>query len=215
MANQDLRLEAASKLRALGHDFVARDLNDGQFEEIVRRLDELLDVVGAADLRPRAISPEGLANFKMVVPEADAVVKHQLFSDSIVSGGANPMGLGALLWRDGDDAVMEVTLGKAFEGAPGRAHGGVVAALIDETMGLVNAIGGVLTFTAQLDIKFEAPVPVDEPVVARARLVSHHGRKYYVEARVTSGDTVVASASALFIAIDPSKFLEHVPVRQP
>ena len=50
------------------------------------------------------------------------------------------MGLNASLWREGDVAVMEVTLGRAFEGAPGRAHGGIVAALLDETMGLVHVI---------------------------------------------------------------------------
>ncbi len=198
----------------MGHDFVAHDLSDAQLADVVRRLDELAEVVVAAAPRQRVISREGLANFTMVVPASDTVVKHQLFSDSVVSGGANPMGLGAVLWRDGDAAVMEVTLGSAFEGAPGRAHGGIVAALVDETMGLVNAIGGVLAFTAQLDIKYVAPVPVNEPVIARAWLARRHGRKHYVEARVTAGDTVVVTATALFIAMDPQKFLEHVPVEE-
>jgi acyl-coenzyme A thioesterase PaaI-like protein len=209
VTNQDLRIDVASRLRSLGHDFVAHELSDAQLADVKRRLDELAEVVGAAVPRQRAMSREGLANFTMVVPESDTVMKHQLFSDSVVSGGANPMGLGAVLWRDGDEAVMEVTLGSAFEGAPGRAHGGIVAALVDETMGLVNAISGVLAFTAQLDIKYVAPAPVNEPITAR-----RHGRKHYVEARVSAGDTVVVTATALFIAMDPQKFLEHVPVER-
>jgi len=60
----------------------------------------------------------------MAIPEVGKDERHQLFSDSIVTGAANPMGLGGYLWREGDVAVQEVTLGKAFEGAPGRAHGG-------------------------------------------------------------------------------------------
>lgn len=214
MINHDLRIDVASRFRSLGHDFVAHELSDAQLADVKKGLDELAQVVGAAAPRQRAISREGLANFQMVVPDSDAVMKHQLFSDSVVSGGANPMGLGAVLWRDGDEAVMEVTLGSAFEGAPGRAHGGIVAALVDETMGLVNAISGVLAFTAQLDIKYVAPAPVNEPITARAWLARRHGRKHYVEARVSAGNTVVVTATALFIAMEPQKFLEHVPVER-
>ena len=126
----------------------------------------------AARPRERTIPSGALANFKMAVPAEGQVERHQLFSDSIVSGGANPMGLGGYLWREGDVAVMEVTLGKAFEGAPGRAHGGIVAALIDETMGLVLAINEQLAFTAQLDITYVAPAPINEPIFARAWLKS-------------------------------------------
>jgi acyl-coenzyme A thioesterase PaaI-like protein len=138
--------------------------------------------------------------------------KHQLFSDSIVSGGANPMGLGAYLWREGDVSVMEVTLGKAFEGVPGRAHGGIVASLLDETMGLVLAIHEVLAYTVQLDISFLAPTPLNEPVIARAWLKERKGRKFFVTATVKAGDTDLASASGLFLTVEPHQFLEHLAV---
>jgi acyl-coenzyme A thioesterase PaaI-like protein len=151
-----------------------------------------------------------LANFKMAVPREDSVERHQLFSDSFVSGLTNPLGLGASLRREGDVAVMDVTLGRAFEGAPGRAHGGVVAALIDETMGLVLAIHGVLAFTGQLDITYLAPTPIGEALCARAWLARHAHRKLFVEASVRANDVDVAKASALFIAVDPTKFLKHL-----
>ena len=77
---------------------------------------------------------------------------------------------------------MEVSLGKAFEGAPGRAHGGIVAALIDETMGLVLAIHGLLAFTAQLDITFLSPRRSTSPSWRRARLHANEGRKLSVAA---------------------------------
>jgi acyl-coenzyme A thioesterase PaaI-like protein len=148
----------------------------------------------------------------MAVPSENSLEKHQLFSDSIVSGGSNPMGLGGYLWREGDVSVMQVTLGKAFEGAPGRAHGGIVAALLDETMGLVMAINDVLAYTVQLDISYLAPTPVNEPIIARAWLKERDGRKLLIAATVQAGETELASATGLFIAVDPQKFLEHLAV---
>ncbi|HVB51003.1 MAG TPA: PaaI family thioesterase [Acidimicrobiales bacterium] len=210
MTNDERRANVASRLRDIGHDFVARDLSDEQLDELLALLAELTRISQSAVRRERDLTNVDVSTFKMVVPNVDDVTRHQLFADSFVSGNANPLGLGASLRRDGDVAVMNVTLGKAFEGAPGRAHGGVVAALVDETMGLVLAIHGRLAFTAQLDITYLAPTPIDEPLSARAWLAHGSHRKLFIEASVTAGGVDVVTAKALFIAVDPSKFLEHL-----
>ncbi len=210
MSDAARRAAAATRLRALNHDFVARDLDDEQLDEVIELLERLAGVVGAAPTRGRALEGVDVESFRLVAPQGTRAERHELFADSFVSGAANPLGLGASLRREGDVAVMEVSLGKAFEGAPGRVHGGVVAALVDETMGLVLAIHGVLAFTGQLDITYLAPTPVNETVHARAWLVERSDRKLSIEAAVTAGDVEVARASALFIAVDPAKFLEHL-----
>ncbi|MFZ1062514.1 MAG: PaaI family thioesterase [Acidimicrobiales bacterium] len=205
-------MRAATLLRELGHDFVAHDLDDEQLDEITAHLEELQRLVAHGVVRTRVVPSGALSSFKMAVPNEDSMAKHQLFSDSIVSGASNPMGLGAYLWREGDVSCMRVTLGKAFEGVPGRAHGGIVAALVDETMGLVLAIYDVLAYTVRLDISYLAPTPINEPVVARAWLEKRDGRKLFVAATVQAGDVDVASATGLFIAVHPQKFLEHLAV---
>jgi acyl-coenzyme A thioesterase PaaI-like protein len=205
-------MTAATLMRELGHDFVAHDLDDEQLDEIRAHLEELQRIVAHGQLRTRVVPSGALQSFKMAVPSENSLEKHQLFSDSIVSGGSNPMGLGGYLWREGDVSVMQVTLGKAFEGAPGRAHGGIVAALLDETMGLVMAINDVLAYTVQLDISYLAPTPVNEPIIARAWLKERDGRKLLIAATVQAGETELASATGLFIAVDPQKFLEHLAV---
>jgi len=212
MTNEERRMRAASLMREVGHDFVARDLDDEQLDEINAHVEEIRRIIANGELRTRVVPVGTLENFKMAVPNKDSMEKHQLFSDSIVSGGANPMGLGAYLWREGDVSVMEVTLGKAFEGVPGRAHGGIVASLLDETMGLVLAIHEVLAYTVQLDISFLAPTPLNEPVIARAWLKERKGRKFFVTATVKAGDTDLASASGLFLTVEPHQFLEHLAV---
>lgn len=210
MSTDELRALAAGKLRAIGHSFVARDLTDQQLGELLTHLDAVADLVEDAPVRVRTVDPEAASRFAMHAPEQSSPTSRQLFADSIVSGVANPLGVGAELWREDDLAIMRVTLGKAFEGAPGRAHGGVIAALIDETMGVVLGIASVLAFTAQLDITYRAPTPIDHPIEVTAWLSKHEGRKLSIEAKVQDGETLIASATALFISVDPQAFLEKI-----
>ena len=210
MTNDERRVAAASLMRELGHEFVGRSLSDDQLDALSADVRALLERVRDAPPRVRQLSRRGLEEFTLTIPTFEELGEGQLFSDSVVAGGANPMGLAAQLWREGDVACMRVTLGNAFEGAPGRAHGGVVAALLDEVMGLMNVIHGAMAFTAQLDITYLAPTPVGEPIVARAWLARHENRKQFVEATLHAGDLLVASAKALFISIDRSTFLEQL-----
>jgi acyl-coenzyme A thioesterase PaaI-like protein len=214
VTSEEQRIVAASLMRELGHEFIARDLSDDQLDDLSVELRELLERVRDAALRVREFSRDRLEEFTLTIPTIDEIGQRQLFSDSVVAGAANPMGLGAQLWRDGDVACMRVTLGEAFEGAPGRAHGGVVAALLDEVMGLMNVIHGAMAFTAQLDITYHAPTPVGEPIVARAWLVRRDERKHFVEATLHADDLLVASAKALFIAMDRSTFLEQLLINE-
>lgn len=203
----EARATAAARLRDIGHDFVTHDLDEGGLSELAGVLAAWDERIRSAPRREYRRSAESFDAFLAAVPEHGRGEPRQLWSDSIISGGANPMGLGAYLWRDGDDAVMEVSLGKAFEGAPGRAHGGIVAALFDETMGLVLTIHRMLAFTARLEISYLAPTPVNQTIVARARLLERDGRKLTITAQLTAGDEVVAEASALFIQVDPARYL--------
>lgn len=209
MTNDELRAHVAGLLRDLGHAFVGTDIDDETLQRFSATLTQQIEELAQRPPRVRTRPEGGFASFKMAVPQHGEGERRQLFADSIVSGGANPMGLGAWLWRDGDHAVMEATLGKAFEGAPTRAHGGIVAALIDETMGLVLAIHEALAFTVQLDITYLAPTPINETIYARAWLERKEGRKLFMRAEVTSGATTIAEASSLFIEVDPTKFLAH------
>ncbi len=201
---------AASLMRELGHEFVGRDLSDDQLDAVSAEVRALLERVRDAPPRVREFSREGLEEFTLTIPTYDELGERPVFSDSVVAGGANPMGLAAQLWRDGDTACMRVALGKAFEGAPGRAHGGVVAALFDEVMGLMNMIHGAMAYTAQLDVTYLAPTPVGEPIVARAWLARQDDRKQFVEATLHADDLLVATAKALFITIDRSRFIEQL-----
>ncbi len=113
--------------------------------------------------------------------------------------------------RDGDEAVAVVTLDSAHEGAPGRSHGGIVAALFDDVFGFVLTINEQPAFTGELTVRYERGVPLHVSLECRARLTERDGRKMYMTAELTgtddSGDPVVYCRSwAIFIAILPETF---------
>jgi acyl-coenzyme A thioesterase PaaI-like protein len=102
--------------------------------------------------------------------------------------------------------VLHATLGDAFEGAPGRAHGGIVAALFDEAMGFVLSIACTPAFTGRLSVTYRAPVPLGVPLEFRARLTRRDGRKLLMAGEARHGDTLLAQADSLFVAVDSKRF---------
>ena len=200
MTTDERRARVASALRALGHDFVDHEVDDDELTSMADEVEALLARVRRGARRPRRAGVES-----DTVEDVNAL-HLSLAHDALVGGPGNPMGLGARHWYDGDEAVMEVEIGRAFEGAPGRGHGGVLAMLVDETMGYVLAHHGIFALTGWLRIDYRDAAPLGVPVRARAHLASREGRKLTIEARVESGSTLVAEAQALFIAVNPRRF---------
>lgn len=130
------------------------------------------------------------------------------FDERPVSGRSAPLGFDVDVFRDGHEAVGQVTLGKAHEGAPARSHGGIVSALFDDLFGFVLTIEQQPAFTGELTIRYEAPTPIDEPLACRVRLTERDGRKLHMTGELTVLRTgqVTARGRAIFIAIDPDAF---------
>lgn len=118
-----------------------------------------------------------------------------------VTGPGNPLGLAGTVVRDGDTAVGRFTFRAASAGLPRVAHGGHLAAAIDGLLGLAAVhLTSTPVVTANLEIDYLAPVPVDEEVIITAQVISHTGRKYVVGAVGRCADTDVVRATSLFIA---------------
>jgi acyl-coenzyme A thioesterase PaaI-like protein len=203
-AREALRTEAAAALRDLVHAFVGHECDE---DALVALRDWARAEADALDRRPsrsrvllmqRALAAGGPADWK---PGASAG-----FEDRAVAGRANPTGLVFESWREGDTMVADVTLGAAFEGAPGRAHGGIVAAAFDDFTGAVIGMLEAPAFTGELTVRFVQPVPVQTPLRLRTWLDSRDGRKLHIHADAHAGDELVATCKAVYITVDPSTF---------
>lgn len=197
------RIEAAEALRRLGNALVGHHVEEDYLFEMAKTADAMLADVIAGERRVRPIDDMKRYVWGLSPGEGDRI---DHFPDCIVSGAANPMGLGMSIWRDEEEAVARVRLGHAFEGAPGRAHGGIVASIFDDVMGIVLTIHSTPAFTARLTVSYLAPAPVGVELEFRARLTSRDGRKLCMAAEATHAGTVIAEAEGLFIALPPERF---------
>lgn len=98
-------------------------------------------------------------------------------------------------------------LTRAHEGGPGLAHGGVVAAVLDDLFGFLLYRTGSPMVTARLEIDYRRPIALDVEYVAAARVDSQEGRKVWCEGSLCDeGGVVVAQARGLFLQVDFSHF---------
>ena len=105
-----------------------------------------------------------------------------------------------------DEVVGIATLLPAYEGGPGRAHGGMVAAIFDDITGYVLRIAQTAAFTGTLTVRYHKPTPMEVPLTFRARLVGREDRRLFITADCRHGDALISSCEATYITIDPSVF---------
>ena len=106
----------------------------------------------------------------------------------------------------------EFTVGEHHQGAPGLAHGGVLASALDEVMGALNWLLMAPAVTARLEIDYAAPVPVGTALHLAAMIIGQSGRKVYCVAEGRSGDAggrLLVSARGLFLQVPLEHFHEH------
>ncbi|MFP5019728.1 PaaI family thioesterase [Pseudonocardia phyllosphaerae] len=104
------------------------------------------------------------------------------------------------------------TVGEAHQGAPGLAHGGTLAATMDELFGALQHHLDEVYVTAELTTRYRAPVPLHATLQLRAWIESREGRKLWVagEGRLGEpGGPVAVTATALFLAVPLSHFASH------
>nr|WP_202448842.1 PaaI family thioesterase [Streptomyces sp. SID2999] len=113
---------------------------------------------------------------------------------------------------DGVSLTAEFTVQPAHQGAPGLAHGGVLATALDETLGSLNWLLRTIAVTGRLETDFVAPVPVGTVLHLEAEVTAVAGRKIYSRATGRIGGPegpVAVRAEALFIEVKVDHFTEH------
>lgn len=103
----------------------------------------------------------------------------------------------------------QFTVGEHHQGAPGLAHGGVLAAAVDEVMGASNWLLMKPAVTARLEVDFCSPVPVGHTVRLTAAIVGQSGRKVYTVADARTAAGPVLRARGLFLQVDAEHFRRH------
>jgi acyl-coenzyme A thioesterase PaaI-like protein len=199
----DPRAHAAAALRRLGHALMAHEADADLLDRVAAAADRVATDLEQQPPRRRDLLELKRRMFDLDVAEGDRVVH---FDECFVSGPWNPLGIAIEVHREGDEAVAEVSLGAAFEGAPGRSHGGIVAAIFDDVLGYLLTLRQEPGFTGALSVRYHAATPIGQPLQFRARVIRREGRRLLTEAEATADGEVVASATATFVIIDLERF---------
>lgn len=198
MKTEDAREVAAGSLRALSHAFAAHDPADDVLASIAETANELRHSLNETPMRDRLAL--------MQSRQDGLILGGNGFEDRAVGGYSNPTSVELEVRFDGDDVIADVELRRAFEGAPGRAHGGIVAAAFDDVTGFVIGRLQEPAFTGELTVRYLAAVPVDEALEIRARLDGRERRKIFISAEMRTNEVVVATCRAIYISVDLSQF---------
>ncbi|MDE0910494.1 MAG: PaaI family thioesterase [Myxococcota bacterium] len=191
--------ELADAVRELMHNLAATDAPE---EELLSIAEQVRESARRFAVQPVMDNPPGVA-------EMSLAAGMEVFRDrSPVVGMANPLAPPAELVVDHDAKTVtgDVFFGAAYEGAPGCVHGGFVAALFDEALGMATIFSGQPGMTGWIKVSYRSPTPLETPLRISARMDDFTGRKIMTSAELMAGDTLVAEATGLLITIPNEKF---------
>lgn len=110
--------------------------------------------------------------------------------------------------RAGDSRLVgRAWFGPGAQGPPGHAHGGAIAAVLDEAMGAAAWVAGHVAVAARLDTSFLRMLPLGTDATLEAWVEREQGRKIWTAGRLLDGaGEPFATASGLFIELPPERF---------
>ena len=115
-------------------------------------------------------------------------------------GRANPQGLHLDIEVARDRAEARFVAKREHTGYDGAVHGGIVTALLDETMGWTIFQQGIWAVTGRLTVAFRKPVPVGQELRVTGAVVKQTRRAVETKGEVRdAAGTVLAEGEALFL----------------
>lgn len=97
--------------------------------------------------------------------------------------------------------LARIWFGPETEGPPDHAHGGSMAAVLDEVLGLAAWAAGHSIVVANLNVSFRNLLPLETVVTVESEVVAVTGRKVTVTGCIRSGETIFAQAECLCITV--------------
>lgn len=102
--------------------------------------------------------------------------------------------------------VGKVWFGPNCEGPPGHAHGGAMAAVLDEIMGAVAWLHGHRVVAVRLETNFRKLLPIRSVYWFEASVDGTERKKVFTTGRIyRPGESDTCDAKGIFVQIDPAR----------
>lgn len=155
------------------------------------------------------MSDQVRSHLRAVMGRVDDEVLPPHYPTCLGCGPDAPQGYHLQVRRDGHEVVAEHVFEDRHSGAPGIAHGGAVATVVDDVLGFLLYVVRAPGVTRRLEVDYLKPVLTGVRYTVRGRLDRRDGRKVWVSCTCTDPDGVVAfRAVGLFVIVDLSHFSE-------
>ncbi|HPX35447.1 MAG TPA: PaaI family thioesterase [Mycobacterium sp.] len=195
---QLISAEEFDRLEAMYHPLAhaVRQLIDatvrtGADEPTIRAAAEAIDAV-TESLKP--LSDDGWQALR------HAETGRPILFTNPAAGGRNPVAPPMVIHHEPDGRCWsEFTLGAAYEGPPGLAHGGISALVLDHLLGEA-ASGGLVKprFTGTITLKYLRGTPLG-PLRAEAFIEREEERKTYARGFISDAQGPTVEAEGVFI----------------
>lgn len=126
-------------------------------------------------------------------------------------GAANSAGmkLSFDLDLDARRARGSFVLGPDYAGGGGFAHGGIIAVVLDEAMGKLSRLADESAVTAEMNIEYKRPVPIDKPIVVEGWQEQATGRNRFRVAEIHDlQGNLLARGKGRFVIVKQAHFTE-------
>lgn len=137
--------------------------------------------------------------------ERDAVEKQPTSRTCFCCGRENDISLKMTWYNDDDEGKVRATLivPEHFNGYPGIVHGGIVAAILDETAGRAVMLEGDFDnfmVTMKLEMTYRKPTPTETPLEVTGWLIRKDTLRARVAGEIRLPDgTVTAECTAVVV----------------
>ncbi len=134
-------------------------------------------------------------------PEWIGAVRRYFGELCFACGQENPIGLHLRdLEVDRGGVSGAFTPRPHYRGSSDTLHGGIAATAIDEICVWAGIMSeGVLTVTGTLDLRYRAPLRVDDRITATGRVESRSGRRLAITGILQTGGRIAAEGRGIFL----------------
>jgi len=124
---------------------------------------------------------------------------------SFLSGDPQSMAVRVSYFLRESDGILlaRAWFGPGAKGPPGHAHGGSIAALLDEAMGCCAWHTGHPVLAARIEVAFRHSLPLGRVYMVEAWVERASGRKFTLQGRLRGQDGVLyAESEGLFLELN-------------
>lgn len=186
----------ADTMRRLIEKITTVDVPTADLLEIAKTLDSVIAQLEALPLR------DARTSFSATATENDA---QSYLAFGPLTGKLNPLAPPLDIQNENGVVVGHVNFGDAYEGPPGHVHGGYVAAVFDELLGVAQGFSGEPGVTGTLTVRYRRPTPLHTKLRLEGSFDRVEGRKIFTTGKMYANGELTADATGLFIKIP----LEH------